>query len=144
MKDRTQHGATTYETDYAKSAREARAEAEALNLPEPAPAEPEPLTSPLPAEPARPVVASIPAPPPKVTAMNFGEALVALKAGARLARDGWNGKNAWICLVRGGAEMFGVPVQDCIGMRTGVKTMQPGWIPSQADMLADDWSVGGA
>ena len=32
-------------------------------------------------------------------------------------------------------------MQDCIGMKTADDKMQPGWLASQADMLAEDWIV---
>lgn len=32
--------------------------------------------------------------------MNFGQALEALKAGKRVARDGWDGKGMWLALVK--------------------------------------------
>jgi hypothetical protein len=35
----------------------------------------------------------------------------------------------------------GYDMQDCIGMKTADGVMQPGWLASQADMLADDWEV---
>ena len=74
--------------------------------------------------------------------MDFGEALKALKAGEKVARDGWNGKGMWLCLIPAGNAMFkGFCMQDCIGMKTATGDMQPGWLASQADMLAEDWVV---
>ncbi len=74
--------------------------------------------------------------------MTFGDAIEALKAGKRAARSGWNGKGMWLALVRvGGDFLDGLPVQDCIGMRTADAKFQPGWLASQADMLASDWAV---
>lgn len=35
----------------------------------------------------------------------------------------------------------GFPMQPCIGLRTASATMQPGWVPSQQDMLATDWML---
>jgi hypothetical protein len=35
----------------------------------------------------------------------------------------------------------GFEMQPCIGMKTAQGTMQPGWLASQADMLASDWEV---
>jgi Protein of unknown function (DUF2829) len=49
--------------------------------------------------------------------MKFGDAIEALKDGGCVARSGWNGK----------------------GMFTASKQFQPGWLASQADMLAEDW-----
>lgn len=76
--------------------------------------------------------------------MTFGEALEAIKNGARVCRQGWNGKGMWLVLIRAGNAMHvshagGFDMQDCIGMKTSQNTMQPGWLASQADMLAEDW-----
>lgn len=78
--------------------------------------------------------------------MNFGQALEALKNRERVAREGWNGKGMWLVLIypgnaihRSAAGAF--DMQPCIGMKTATGTMQPGWLASQADMLADDWVI---
>ena len=74
--------------------------------------------------------------------MNFGEAIAALKAGKKVAREGWNGKGMWLVLIRAGNAMsHGFEMQDCIGMKTATNVMQPGWLASQNDMLAEDWMV---
>lgn len=72
--------------------------------------------------------------------MNFGEALEALKRGDRVARVGWNGKGMWLCYIHPGNAMhLGYDMQPCIGMKTAGGVMQPGWLASQVDMLAEDW-----
>lgn len=94
----------------------------------------------------------------------FGDALVALKQGRRIARRGWNGVGMWIMLLKtsapgpiGEAGKYRTraldggryytddgcvfDVQDCIGMKTSVGTIQPGWVASQADLLAEDWEI---
>ena len=74
--------------------------------------------------------------------MNFGEALEALKARKKVAREGWNGNGMWLCMIPHTNNMWkGFPMQDCIGMKTADDKMQPGWIASQADMLAEDWTI---
>ncbi len=65
--------------------------------------------------------------------MDFGKALDILKAGGRVARTGWNGKGMWLVLVHGSMK----PVT--IDMFTAQGAMQPGWLASQADVLAEDW-----
>lgn len=81
--------------------------------------------------------------------MDIGEAVKALKTNKLVAREGWNGKGMHIYLedgyamkVRGGlykgSERRYDPV---ICLYTAQKTHQPGWLPSQADMLADDWQI---
>lgn len=79
--------------------------------------------------------------------MNFGQALEILKAGGMVARQGWNGKGMHIYLedslstkVRGGIYQGCVRrYEPCIVMFTAEGKHQPGWLASQADMLADDW-----
>ena len=88
----------------------------------------------------------------RVTIMNFGEALHELKAGRKVAREGWNGKGMWLMLVPRsrpmmtegsayhGAGLLGkVTINAHIDMFTATGEMQPGWLASQSDMLADDW-----
>lgn len=85
--------------------------------------------------------------------MNFGEALVALKAGFKLAREGWNGKAMFVFLVPGstftvnrppllgiypeGTEINYLPHID---MKTATGSVVP-WLASQTDVLAEDWGV---
>lgn len=81
--------------------------------------------------------------------MTFGEAIEKAKAGYRIKRDGWNGKNQYVVLgeafsyCREGA-IFN-PMHDNIGSKAfifhGTSGEQVGWLASQADMLADDWEL---
>lgn len=78
--------------------------------------------------------------------MNFGQAIEFLKAGQRVARAGWNGKGMWVVLMPGapGREWsWGVEGETapCLGMKTATGVLQPGWLASQADMLAEDWEA---
>ncbi len=66
--------------------------------------------------------------------MTFGMALVLLKNNKAVAREGWNGKGMHIYLWK---PDFGF--EPCFVMRTAQDTLQPGWLASQADMLAEDW-----
>lgn len=86
----------------------------------------------------------------------FGQAIGSLKHGFRVAREGWNGKGMWLWLKEGttvksewchdlalkeiaeknGGEIFAGGV---ICMKTAQNTIQSGWNPSQADVLAADW-----
>lgn len=76
------------------------------------------------------------------TTGSFGWALMHLKANKRVARHGWNGKGMWLCNIHPGNAMHkGFYMQPCIGMKTADGKMQPGWLASQADMLAEDWVV---
>jgi hypothetical protein len=81
--------------------------------------------------------------------MNFGEALTALKSEQMVRRVGWNGKNMHLYLedmlshtVPGGAfKGQRREYEPCICMFTAQGKHQPGWLASQADMLADDWEI---
>lgn len=74
--------------------------------------------------------------------MNFGQAIEALKDGNKVSRAGWNGKCMWLCYIHpGNAMLHGFDMQPCIGMKTADSKMQPGWLASQADMLAEDWDI---
>lgn len=87
--------------------------------------------------------------------MHFGEALEALKKGYKVARVGWNGKGMWLILVPGTKSVrpvAGTPysragitaevdIEPHIDMFTAQGNMQPGWLASQTDMLAEDWQV---
>lgn len=94
---------------------------------------------------------------------DFSEALRRLKTGAKVARLGWNGKGMWIVLMPSlklpsfntqepgprvndrTAKHIGADTpldsQPYIAMWTATKQWQPGWLCSQADLLADDWCV---
>lgn len=73
--------------------------------------------------------------------ISFSEALALLKMGHKVARQGWNGKGMWLVLIPAGNAMFkGYPMLDCIGMKTADSKMCPGWLASQTDMLAEDWT----
>ena len=70
--------------------------------------------------------------------MNFGQAIAALKAGQKVARAGWNGKNMWLGLQEPNANSkMTLPY---IYMYTAQGDLVP-WLASQTDVLAEDWSI---
>ena len=94
--------------------------------------------------------------------MNFGQAIEAMKAGASVARAGWNGKGMWIALTPGSS--FPAELAKCghaaakraaeladpyaeiellphIDMRAADGSIVVGWLASQTDMLAEDWHL---
>lgn len=93
--------------------------------------------------------------------MNFGQAIEEMKAGKKVAREGWNGKNMFIVLMPAlylppfNSQEPGAKVNDrtakhigkeapldsqpYFAMFTAKGQWQPGWLASQADMLAEDW-----
>jgi len=69
--------------------------------------------------------------------LNFGEAIVLLKAGRRVSRSGWNGKGMWLALqVPDPHSKMSLPY---IYMKTADGHLVP-WLASQTDALAQDWS----
>ena len=82
--------------------------------------------------------------------MTFGEAIEAAKNGARIQRDGWNGKKQYVelatCISYKDADGEIVNcTHDAIGNKAlafvGTSGVQMGWLASQADMLAEDWRI---
>ncbi|MEX3713535.1 DUF2829 domain-containing protein [Cytobacillus horneckiae] len=86
--------------------------------------------------------------------MDFGKALIALKEGKKVARKGWNGKGMWIALMpalfldkdiingrtkKHIGEGKDLDSQPYLVMWTAAQQWQPGWLASQADLLAEDW-----
>lgn len=82
--------------------------------------------------------------------MDFGQALEALKQGAKAKRKGWNGKTQYIELAsnisytNAAGEVVNAE-HDSIGNAAiafvGTSGVQLGWLASQADMLAEDWEI---
>ena len=85
--------------------------------------------------------------------LTFGEALVALKAGKKVSRAGWNGKGMFLFLVPGstfqvnrppllGIYPEGTEINYCphIDMKTADEKVVP-WLASQTDVLAEDWNI---
>ena len=85
--------------------------------------------------------------------MNFGEALEELKAGNKVARSGWNGKDMFLFLVPGSTfvvnrhPLLGIYPEGTeisyhahVDMKTAQGDVVP-WLCSQTDMLAEDWEI---
>lgn len=85
--------------------------------------------------------------------MNIGLAVEATKRGLRVSRKNWNGKGQYVFLAGdvefgtdadvsefAGAEE-GVYVAPMLVLRTAQGTLQPGWLASQSDLLAEDWYI---
>lgn len=84
---------------------------------------------------------------------DFSEALVKLRLGYQLRRQGWNGKGMFVYLVQGStfvvnrppllgiyAEGTEVKYLPHIDMKTADGCFVP-WLASQTDLLAEDWEV---
>ncbi len=83
--------------------------------------------------------------------LSFSVALILLKRGYKVAREGWNGKGMFLFLVPGseftvnrppllGIYPEGTPIKyhAHIDMKTADGMIVP-WLASQTDMLAEDW-----
>lgn len=82
--------------------------------------------------------------------IDFGQAIAALKQGARIARSGWNGKGMYLIYI--GAQDWGFDLDILVeaesaykqGAFIAMKTADNKfilWLASQADMLAEDWEL---
>lgn len=70
--------------------------------------------------------------------MNFSDALLELKAGGIVARDGWNGKGMYIeAQFPDEHSKMTLPY---ISMRTVQGDLVP-WLASQTDLLSEDWEI---
>ena len=80
--------------------------------------------------------------------VSFSDALIALKAGKKIAREGWNGKGLWVRRIDlySDAEFRVRELEPCTG------TFMPffvilahgqlnTWVPSISDVQAVDWFV---
>ena len=88
------------------------------------------------------------------TMNSIGWAVKTMQNGQKVRRSGWNGKGMFLIYVPGtsAAQLrpetpyakAGLSVVDIgahIDMFTAQGTMQPGWLCSQADLLATDWEL---
>ena len=89
--------------------------------------------------------------------LTFGDALIALKDGKKVARTGWNGKGMFIfrqkrypegiAANKNTAEALGVKkgtqikVTPYLMMKAADGTLITGWLASQTDILAEDWTI---
>ena len=89
------------------------------------------------------------------TNLDFGQAILAMKRGLLLQRDGWNGKGMFIYYVpansypasgntlltmNGRFENDMVPYAAYLAMKTAQNNVIP-WLASQSDVLAEDWMI---
>jgi hypothetical protein len=88
--------------------------------------------------------------------MNFSDALIQLKLGSKIARDGWNGKGMFL-FYNPGSEVIvseGRPLASVFLVGTECKMLPyimmkvaspellfVPWVASQTDILAEDWVI---
>lgn len=76
--------------------------------------------------------------------LDFSDALMAMKDGAKISRAGWNGKGLWLELQTPDAHSkmtlpyvyLNYPAGDVYAGGARVP-----WLASQTDLLADDWVI---
>lgn len=92
--------------------------------------------------------------------MNFSQALEELKKGKKVCRQGWNSKGVFLYLVEGtiidfdklrgncakyvtkdSTQLDAACINSHIDMRIANGSIVIGWVPSQTDLLAEDWEV---
>ena len=100
--------------------------------------------------------------------MNFGQTIENLKEGKKVARKGWNGKGMYVVYQKGypdgisinknTQESLSLPEGTIVGFRPYLMMACPNgstnhfgntennidcvpWLPSQTDILAEDWEV---
>lgn len=95
--------------------------------------------------------------------LSFEAALIKLKDGNKLQREGWNGKGQFVVMMPAlylppyntqgterkvndrTAKWIGedapLDCQPYIALYNSQKQWQPGWVPSQGDLFANDWQV---
>lgn len=69
---------------------------------------------------------------------DFGWALMQLKQGKRVCREGWNGRGMWLELQE--PDTSSRMTLPYIFMKTVDDNLVP-WLASQTDMLAEDWAL---
>ena len=85
--------------------------------------------------------------------MTFGQALESIKAGQKVARNGWNGKGMFVYYVQANSypaqtgvakSHFGadalVPYNAYMAIKNVNNTVST-WVPSVNDCLSEDWEI---
>lgn len=97
--------------------------------------------------------------------MNFSDALKVLNDGSMVSRSGWNGKGQFVYKTVGNTvskdfipKFASLPdsvkeflsekdedvvFQPSLTLYNAQGNMQPGWVPSQGDLFAEDWGIVG-
>lgn len=99
----------------------------------------------------------------KMSTVTFGAAIEAVKEGKNIQRAGWNGKNMFVYLNPGNVDreegkeaglingvspnLFGVGQEGTVtrmpnlNMKAADGSTVTGWLASQTDILAEDWTI---
>lgn len=78
------------------------------------------------------------------TGWSFDMALRFLKNGKCIERAGWNGKGLWVRMIKGNvsidSQVIGYRRTSFLEIKSINDTLTP-WVPSQTDLLANDWQI---
>lgn len=66
----------------------------------------------------------------------FEEALIFLKNGKKVFREGWNGKNQFVCMQS--PDEYSKMKEKYLYLKNCAGNFIP-WVPSQGDLFAADW-----
>ena len=84
--------------------------------------------------------------------MKFEEVLPLLKNGKSIFREGWNGKNQFVFILKGAELQNGLEYGygeyemeptfvDTLVLRNAQNLLVVGWVPSMGDLFAKDWEI---
>lgn len=91
--------------------------------------------------------------PSEIVGISFGDALVLLKEGKKLARQGWNGKGMFVFMVVGSTfnvnraplnQIFAEGTEVIYRAHLDLKAVDGTigvWTPSTTDILSEDWVI---
>lgn len=79
------------------------------------------------------------------TFMDFSDALDCAKDGAKIARNGWNGKNIWVAVQRPDEHSKMTQpylyIEYPVGHPANPNGSRTPWLASQGDLMAEDWFI---
>ena len=67
--------------------------------------------------------------------MRFEKALYNVKNGGAIQRSGWNGKGLYVEMI----DHVPPDIAKFLVIKSGCNGLKYPWVPSQGDLLADDW-----
>lgn len=77
----------------------------------------------------------------RVAPKNFSQILNDLKKGQNVRRVGWNGAGQYVYLQDFSNFSNPVGLLPCFVICNAQGKLQPGWLPSIGDLMADDWEI---
>ena len=75
---------------------------------------------------------------PLMSGFSFDQALVALKMGDRITREGWNCLGQWVKMQA--PDYYSKMTRPYLYLKNAQDDLVP-WVPSQGDLFAEDWEM---